>query len=67
MSLDIEHHSGSLYLVPFIVAEIVNVSKFRKSSPASIVDEDIDSTELFHGLLDQPSTICCDSDILRTM
>ena len=56
----------SANLVPFLVAEVIDIAKLRESCPASIVDNDIESAQLLDSLFDQPSDVIGTPSILNT-
>lgn len=41
-------------LVPFIMAQVIDIAKGAEPRPASIVDNDIEAPKLLHRFLDEP-------------
>lgn len=52
------------YLVPFVMAKVIDVAEVRKSGKPGVVDNDIKATELLHSFFNQAATVFGDSDVL---
>jgi hypothetical protein len=52
------------HLIPFLMAQVVNITRSGKSRPASIGDDDVEATELCHSLLDDMVVVFCSKSVL---
>jgi len=57
------HDVGRPALVPLIMAKVVDIAKGCESGPASVVDDNIQTSEFLYSLLDQADTVFYHSNV----
>jgi hypothetical protein len=56
--------AASPYLVPLVVAQVIEISELGEPCPPGIVDDDVEATQLLNAFLDEPLHVLHDTNLL---